>query len=173
MSEQPSLWDRIRRARVFQVLAVYLGTSWVVLQIADVLVDALTLPAWVVPVTLILLLVGLVVILATTWIQSLPSTTAREAAGELPTDWQIAPREALASLRQGRMPHLTWGRSIAGGVVVVALLFGGAGMYVGIMARGGSAARSRTGERIGSGGWALRWCRSKCAARTWRSGARA
>ncbi|HSK18923.1 MAG TPA: tetratricopeptide repeat protein [Longimicrobiales bacterium] len=135
MSEQPSLWDRIRRARVFQVLAVYLGASWVVLQIADVLVDALTLPPWVVPVTLILLLVGMVVILATAWIQSLPSTTAREAAGELPTDWQIAPRDVLASLRQGRMPHLTWGRSIAGGVVVVALLFGGAGMYVG-MSRG-------------------------------------
>lgn len=128
----PSLWERVKRARVFQVLAVYLGASWVVLQIAQTLVEALTLPSWVMPVALILLLVGLLVILATAWVQSLPSTTAREAAGELPTDWQIAPRDALSSLRQGRIPHLTWGRALAGGVVVVSLLFGGAGLYVGL-----------------------------------------
>ncbi|CAN5880085.1 hypothetical protein BH23GEM9_BH23GEM9_08930 [soil metagenome] len=132
MSRPTSIWQRIRRARIVQVLAVYLGASWGVLQIADILAGALTLPDWVLPVTLILLLVGLVVILATAWVQSLPSTTAREEAGELPTDWQIAPRDALSSLRQGRMPHLTWGRSLAGGAVVLSLLFGGAGLYVGL-----------------------------------------
>jgi TolB-like protein len=132
MSQPSSLWERVKHARIVQVLAVYLGASWVVLQIADILVDAFALPAWVLPVAIILLVVGMVVILATAWVQSLPSTTAREAAGELPTDWQIAPRDALSSLRAGRLPHLTWGRTVAGGVVVLSLLFGGAGTYMGL-----------------------------------------
>jgi tetratricopeptide (TPR) repeat protein len=132
MSQPSSLWERVKHARVFQVVAVYLGASWVVVQIAETLVEALSLPAWLTPVAIILLLVGLVVILATAWVQSLPSTTAREQTGELPGDWQIAPRDVFASLRQGRLPHLTWGRSLAGGVVMLSLLFGGAGMYVGL-----------------------------------------
>ena len=126
----PSLWDRLRRARIVQVLLVYLGASWGVLQIADVLADALSLPDWVLPVAVLLLLVGLVIILATAWVQSLPGTTAKEEAGEIPTDWQVAPADALDSLKAGKLPHLTWGRAILGGVVALSLLFGGAGGYV-------------------------------------------
>ncbi|HSG09314.1 MAG TPA: tetratricopeptide repeat protein [Longimicrobiales bacterium] len=126
----PSLWDRLRGARIVQVLLVYLGASWAVLQIADVLTEALSLPGWVLPVAVLLLLVGLVIILATAWVQSLPATTAKEEAGEIPTDWQVAPSEALASLKAGKLPHLTWGRAILGGVVALSLLFGGAGAYV-------------------------------------------
>jgi tetratricopeptide (TPR) repeat protein/TolB-like protein len=136
MSDHPSLWSRARRARLVQVVAVYLGASWVVLQVADTLVDALALPQWVVPVALILLLVGMVVIVATAIVQSLPSTTEREAAGELPSDWELAPRDALTSIRAGRLPHLTWGRAIGGGAVMLSLLFGGAGMYVGLTGGG-------------------------------------
>ncbi|MFQ5536519.1 MAG: hypothetical protein ACE5GJ_03620 [Gemmatimonadota bacterium] len=126
----PTLPERLKRARIVQVLLVYLGASWVVLQIADVLVDALSLPDWVLPVAVLLLLVGLVIILATAWVQSLPSTTAAEEAGKIPTDWEVAPADALASLKSGRLPHLTWGRAILGGVVALSLLFGGAGLYV-------------------------------------------
>lgn len=128
----PSLWQRLKQARVVQVLLVYLGASWGVLQISETLSEALSLPAWVSPAAVILLLVGLVIILATAWVQSLPATTAQEAAGTRPTDWEIAPGDAVASLRQGRLPRLTWGRSILGGVVALSLLFGGAGLYVGI-----------------------------------------
>ena len=49
MPAQPLL-ERLKRARIVQVLAVYLGASWVVLQIADVLTEALSLPDWVLPV---------------------------------------------------------------------------------------------------------------------------
>jgi len=133
----PSLFDRIRRARIVQVLLVYLGASWAVLQIAQVLAESLSLPEWVMPVAILLLLVGLVIILATAWVQSLPSTTEAEEAGERPTDWEVAPAEALASLKAGKVPHLTWGRAIFGGVVALCLLFGGAGLYV--LATGGRA----------------------------------
>lgn len=134
MSE-PSLFRRFKQARIVQVLLVYLGASWVVLQIADVLQDAVALPQWVSALAVLLLLIGLVIILATAWVQALPSTTAGERAGELPTDWEIAPRDVLASLRSGRLPHLTWGRAIMGGVVALSLLFGGAGLYVGFGGR--------------------------------------
>lgn len=126
----PSLWDRLRQARVVQVLIVYLGASWGVLQIADTLTEALSLPEWVAPVTIILLLAGLVIILATAWVQALPSTTAAEEAGEIPTDWEIAPGAAVESLKQGKLPHLTWGRAILGGIVALSLLFGGTGLWV-------------------------------------------
>ena len=127
---KPPLWERLRSARVAQVGTVYLGSSWVVLQIIDTLQGLLSLPDWVGPVALLLLLVGMLVVLATAWVQSLPQTTAAEQAGEVPTDWEVAPAEALASLRMGRLPHLTWGRALTGGAVALCLLFGFAGLAV-------------------------------------------
>jgi tetratricopeptide (TPR) repeat protein len=118
-----------------QVGAVYLGASWVVLQIIDTLQGLLSLPDWVGPVAVLLLLVGLVVVSATAWVQSLPQTTAAEEAGDVPTDWEVAPAEAIESLRRGRLPHLTWGRAIMGGVMALSLLFGFAGLTV--LVRGG------------------------------------
>ena len=34
--ETPSLWSRLKQARVVQVLLVYLGASWGILQVVDV-----------------------------------------------------------------------------------------------------------------------------------------
>lgn len=127
---KPPLLERIRGARMFQVGAVYLGASWVVLQITETIMGLLSLPAWVGPVAVLLMLVGLLVVLATAWVQSLPETTAAEAAGELPTDWEVDAAGVLQSLRQGRLPHLTWGRAMVGGVVALSLLFGFSGLYV-------------------------------------------
>ncbi len=125
-----SFWTRLKHARIVQVLVVYLGASWGVLQLADVLTNTAGLPQWVGALTLLLLAIGLVIILATAWVQSLPSTTAAEEAGERPSDWEIAPADALKKLRTGKLPELTWGRAILGGVVALALLFGGAGLHV-------------------------------------------
>jgi tetratricopeptide (TPR) repeat protein/TolB-like protein len=125
-----NLLERLKRARIVQVLAVYLGASWVILQIAEVLAEALSLPGWLLPVCVLLLLVGLLIILATAWVQSLASTSAAEEAGEVPTDWQIAPVDVLDSIKSGKFPHLTWGRAIMGGIMALSILFGGAGLYV-------------------------------------------
>jgi tetratricopeptide (TPR) repeat protein len=126
----PSLWSRLKQARIVQVILVYLGISWGVLQAVDVLQNTLALPDWVGPVAVILLFIGLVIIGATAWVQSLPSTEAREATGEVPSDWQIAPRDLGRSLVAGRLPHLTWGRAILGGIVALSLLFGASGLFV-------------------------------------------
>lgn len=129
MSE-PTLWARLKRARAVQVTVVYLGACWFVLQLVSTLQDVLVLPPWIGPVTVVLLAVGLVVVLATAWVQSLPGTTAAEEAGDVPTDWEIAPADVIESLRAGRLPHLTWGRAIGGGVVAISLAIGAAGAYV-------------------------------------------
>lgn len=126
----PTLLERLKQARIVQVLLVYLGASWVVLQFVDTLVGLLSMPAWVGPVAVVLMGVGLMVVLATAWVQSMPSTTAKEEAGELPTDWQVAPADVVASLMAGKLPHLTWGRAILGGVFALSLLFGFSGVYV-------------------------------------------
>ncbi len=129
MSKQ-DLWTRLKQARIVQVLLVYLGVSWGILQAVDVLQNTLALPAWVGPVAVILLLIGLVIIMATAWVQSLPSTDAPEAAGEVPSDWQIAPKDLGRSLLSGKLPHLTWGRAALGGAVALSLLFGASGLFV-------------------------------------------
>ena len=54
----PGFANRMRTSRVWGVLAVYLGASWVVLQIVDVVKQNLGLPDWVFPFALLLLLIG-------------------------------------------------------------------------------------------------------------------
>ena len=137
---QNNLWDRIRSARIFQVFIVYLGASWVVMQVAETLQESLALPGWVRPTAFLLLLVGLIIILATAWIQASPGTAAKRESGELPGSWELAPKEMGQAIRAGRLPHLTWGRSILGGAFAFWFLFGLAGLYVVIKDRGESFA---------------------------------
>jgi TolB-like protein len=122
--------ERLKRGRVVPVLVVYAGACWVVLQVVATLKDLIGLPGWVGPVSVVLLLAGLVVVGATAWVQSSALTSAREAAGEVPGDWQIGFKDLIRSLRKRRMPHLNWGRVITGGLVAVSLLIGVAGAYV-------------------------------------------
>lgn len=77
----PSLLDRLKSSRLVQVLILYLGASWIVIEVAGELQDALSLPDWVSPVAVILLLIGLVVVLATAWVQSHPRRTSGIPAG--------------------------------------------------------------------------------------------
>lgn len=116
--------NRLKKARLPHILLVYLGASWVVIEAADLLQEALALPAWVVPVAIILLLAGLVVVGATAWVQGSPITDQREAAGEVPRDWQLDLRDLGRSIRKGRFPHLTWTRAILGGVIAFLAMFG-------------------------------------------------
>ncbi|MEK6254541.1 MAG: tetratricopeptide repeat protein, partial [Gemmatimonadales bacterium] len=117
-----------------------MGAAWGVLEVADLLQDSLSLPSWIVPVALLLLLIGLVVIISTALVQATPGTEKKQDAGELPGAWEVDPKDIAASLKKGRLPHLTWGRSILGGVFAFWFLFGLAGLYVVIKDRGQSFA---------------------------------
>jgi tetratricopeptide (TPR) repeat protein len=133
----PSPLDRLKRSSVVQAVALFLGAAWVVLQVVDLMEDQLGIPEWVFPTAVVLLLIGLVVVLATAWVQSLPSTTEAEVAGQRPSDWEIAPAEAVERIKSGRLPTLTWARAVLGGVVAISGLFGVAGAWV--LFTGGSA----------------------------------
>lgn len=127
---EPSLWSRLKKVRLLQVLVLYLGAAWVVIEVTDTLQGVLSLPDWTSGVAFVLLLTGLVVILATAWVQSHPMLEVREEAGEVPDSWEVGVRDFGRTLRAGRLPHLTWGRALVGGAFVFSLLFGFAGMYV-------------------------------------------
>ncbi len=81
------LREQIREARLIRVLLVYLGASWAILEATALMRDEAHLPSWVVPLAAILLVVGLVIITTTAWIQARPITRLR--ADELPSPWEV------------------------------------------------------------------------------------
>jgi len=129
-------WSRLRKGRLLQVLLVYIGASWVIIEVTDTLEDVLELPDWVAAAVFVLLLAGLLVLVATVWVQSHPLIEHREAIGEVPDPWQLAVRDLGNSIRRGRMPHLTWARALVAGVLLFAILFGITGAYLVLAERG-------------------------------------
>ncbi len=132
------VWTRVKRSRLLQILLVYVGVSWLLLQTTGLFIESFGLPDWAMPAAVLLLVIGLVVIGATAWVQSHPLTRARARAGELPRAHALDVGGLTRSVRRGEMPHLTWGRAAIGGVFAFSLLFGLAGLYVVIKDRGRS-----------------------------------
>ncbi len=139
-------WGRAREARLPRVLLLYVTASAAVLALTAFLQGRLGLPAWMLPGAVLLLLVGLVIIAATAWVQSHPLTTVRAERAEVPGSWEVDLAGLRRSVARGRLPHLTWGRAVLGGVFAFALLFGLAGLYVLIHERGRGSGAS-TGAR--------------------------
>jgi class 3 adenylate cyclase/tetratricopeptide (TPR) repeat protein len=125
---------RLGGAAVPIVVFLYLVASWIVVQLTGSLIASFGLPDWLAPVALGLLLVGLVIVGATAWVQTRPPAPTAHVPGA----WDLALGDAGRSLARGRLPHLTWSRVIAGGVFAFSLLFGLAGLYVVIKDRGRS-----------------------------------
>ena len=120
---EPSFWTRLKEARIVPVLLAYLVAGWGILFLVDLLQESFGLPDWMDPVAIILLLVGLVMVSVTAWKLSHPLTKARRAAGQVPGDWDVDPGTLVGDLVVGRVPHLTWGRSLLGGVFALGLMF--------------------------------------------------
>jgi eukaryotic-like serine/threonine-protein kinase len=91
MDPNASTWDRIRRARLVQILGVYLGVSFGILQAVDIFANRLPIPDWTFVATFVLLIVGLPIVVATALIQAAPKGTG--------------------------LAWLTWGRTARGGLV--------------------------------------------------------
>jgi TolB-like protein len=66
-----NLFKELKRRNVFRVLLAYLVLGWLVLQVADVLVDALELPVLWSKAVVALLLIGLIPTLVFSWIYEL------------------------------------------------------------------------------------------------------
>ncbi|MDX1396382.1 MAG: hypothetical protein R3195_18515 [Gemmatimonadota bacterium] len=133
MADLNRLVREVHRRSLWQVLVVYVGSGWLVLQFVDTLADALNLPDWATPLAFFLLVVGLPVVLATAFVQAprSPDADARAGSpdaspGSTDTPDEGGGPDALAGLRA----RLTWPRALLAGAVAFSLLFGVAGLFV-------------------------------------------
>lgn len=86
------LIHEIHRRSLWQVLGIYLAGSWVALQVVETIADSMSLPEWVQPFAIVLLVLGLPVVLATAFVQegvggggrSAPSPSDAVAKAERP-----------------------------------------------------------------------------------------
>jgi len=62
-----SLFEELKRRNVFRVGIAYVVTAWLVLQVADIVLDNLPAPGWVMQVIMLVLVVGLPVVLVIAW----------------------------------------------------------------------------------------------------------
>jgi eukaryotic-like serine/threonine-protein kinase len=147
-----SIWQRVRRARLFRVLALYLSASFVVLQAVGLFTDKLGLPDWFFPGALTLLLIGLPIIVATAFLQSGATgdapddRTDRSAldSGARELDADLLGPSAADPSRGSRAADgiafardwLTWRRSILGGVLAFNALILFVGGYATMRALG-------------------------------------
>jgi tetratricopeptide (TPR) repeat protein len=107
MSGLKRLVVEIHRRSLWQVLLIYCGASWVVLEVSAHVVERYLLPEWSYGAALMVLLLGLPIVLATAFVQE---------SGELPrpVEAEVATQRVVRQ-RRFRMPkHLTWPRALLG-----------------------------------------------------------
>jgi DNA-binding SARP family transcriptional activator/TolB-like protein len=80
-------------------------------------------------------------------------------------------RGIARAVRRGELPHLTWGRAIAGGVIAFAILLGAAGLYVVIQDGGRSFAPDEALADAGPGIAVLPFSLQGAGLDVWREGA--
>jgi len=107
--------DRMKNNTALRVLAVYLGASWVVLQVVDVVKQNMGLPDWVFPFAVILLVIGLPIMLTTAMLQGRPTEPARDVTDSSPS----AP-PASGDLSARRL--FTWRNALIGGAAAFVLM---------------------------------------------------
>jgi tetratricopeptide (TPR) repeat protein len=107
--------DRMKNNTALRVLAVYLGASWVVLQVVDVVKDNMGLPDWVFPFAVVLLVIGLPVMLTTAMLQG----QTKEPGDEV-TDSSPSASPASSDLASRRI--FTWRNALLGGAAAFVLM---------------------------------------------------
>ncbi len=128
MSTLQRLIREVHRRSVWQVLSVYLVSSWGALQVAETVTENAGLPDWVPPFALILLVIGLPIVVATAIVQrGLPGQESGEGAADpgepVEEEPAIAAGPAAPSghpTRTGRL--FTWRNAILGGLGAFTLL---------------------------------------------------
>ncbi len=62
-----SFFSELKRRKVLRVAAAYIVSSWVLLQVADLLTDILELPEWAPKLVLLILMIGFIPALILSW----------------------------------------------------------------------------------------------------------
>lgn len=111
------------RRSLWQVLSVYIVGSWVALQVAEVITESAGLPDWVRPFTLILLIIGLPLVLATAVVQEGVPGSGDE---RLAMTADPSPRDDNPGVRNRLF---NWRNAITGGIGGFSLLGFSVGVY--------------------------------------------
>ncbi len=121
----------IHRRSLWQVLGIYLAASWVALQVVETMAESMSLPEWVRPFAIVLLVLGLPVVLATAFVQEgVSRAPAPDGESAAPPEMGSAAREpspaptagSTAGVPAGARRWLTWRRAVVGGVGGFSLL---------------------------------------------------
>jgi tetratricopeptide (TPR) repeat protein len=126
------------RRSLWQVLGIYLVGSWIALQVVDVLAQNMTLPDWVFPFALVLLVIGLPIVMATAFVQEGMAghqsslAPASRVAREIPGGQEgvaraeehavSGPAEDMAAAGGAHHWIFTWRNALLGGAAALTLL---------------------------------------------------
>lgn len=135
------LLREIHRRSLWQVLGVYLGASWGVLQVVDYMTGFAGLPDWTPSFAFVLLLIGLPVVAATAFVQEGVPGLRGEYRDEVDpneleglTPAQVHKNPEAHPLHRARV--LTWKNAVLGGVGAATLLVASVIAYFGMWAAG-------------------------------------
>jgi tetratricopeptide (TPR) repeat protein len=151
MSRLKRFFQEIHQRSLWQVLLVYLGASYAILEAVDLFIDRVGLPDWFFPLAAILLLIGLPAAVATALASGAPGVGVgdEEASPETATEETeaVEATDAPVSGETPRVRRLNWRTAISAGVVAIAawgavatgwLLFGDREQETGQLADGAS-----------------------------------
>jgi tetratricopeptide (TPR) repeat protein len=150
MNSLKELLRELHRRSVWQVIGIYLATSWGVLNAVDVLTGFAGLPDWTPTMALVLLLIGFPIVTATAVIQKgLPGGrssvgVADRAESEVPGGRAVSEGAPSSGPANGPEPSVgidirtlfTWRNALLGGAAAGALLLVSGGAYVAMWALG-------------------------------------
>ncbi len=136
MSRLRQLISEVHRRSLWQVLLVYLGAAYAILEATDLFIDRIGLPDWVFQGAFVLLVVGFPVVMLTALVQAGGPVRTRRDPTLLPGDEGGGPASSFARLRG----PFTWRNAITGGALAFGLwgvgatgwllFYGGAGSGV-------------------------------------------
>jgi TolB-like protein/Tfp pilus assembly protein PilF len=90
------LFKQLQRRNVFKVAAVYIVTAWLVMQVADIVLNNIAAPAWVFQVILLVLALGFPIAVILAWAFELtPEGLRRETASVAEGATKTGPRKKL------------------------------------------------------------------------------
>ncbi len=124
MTKLRKLLAEIHRRSLWQMLGIYLVVSWMVYQVVLSLYDGIGLPDWVPATSLVLLMAGLPLVLATAVVQGGQAGSPGEGGPPDHHPAQGLPRAAGPGVSAGAARFFTWGRA----VTLVVLGFAGLGL---------------------------------------------
>lgn len=129
MESLKHLIREIHRRSIWQVLAIYIGASWIVFEVVQTLTEGLGLPEWFPAFALVLLLVGLPIVLGTAFVQQGGPVIRGQDSSPIPADTGRG-EPGSGDRAEGRDPSgrptglrrlFSWRNAITGGVLAFAL----------------------------------------------------